>query len=95
MPNKTYELRNLYFQQSQNSAEQSEPYYPLLLQWPENENFDKFKPDAYLLQKMLSPINKFSNSIADQIFGNQKLQEYMSLQHLINLNRERAKLHKW
>ena len=32
MPNKTYELRNVYLQQSQYSAEQAKSDYPLLLQ---------------------------------------------------------------
>jgi hypothetical protein len=94
MPNKTYELRELYFQQNQYSAKQEEPDYPLLPQWPANDNFEKFKPDADLLQKVLSPVKESANSIADQIFGNQKQQEYTSLQHLTNLNHERAKLHK-
>jgi hypothetical protein len=78
MPNKTYELRNLYFQQSQYSAEQAKPDYPLFLQWPDKGYFEKFKPDADLLQKALSPLEKsITNSIADQVFGNLKQIEYL------------------
>ncbi|MFC1633952.1 hypothetical protein ACFL5Z_03855 [Planctomycetota bacterium] len=94
MPNKTYELRNLYFQQSQYAVKQAKPDYPPLLQWPANSSFEKFKPDADLLQKALSPRKETACSIADQVFGNQKQQEYTSLQHLTNLLHERAKLHK-
>jgi len=95
MPNKTYELRNLYFQQSQYSVQEAEQDYPLLLKWPENAYFEKFKPDADLLQKALSPLEKSAAySIADQVFGSQKQLEYLSLKHLANLFYERCKLHK-
>jgi len=94
IPNKTYELRNLYFQQSQYSAEQAKPYYPLFLRWPEKGYFDKFKPDADLLQKALSPLEKSTTySVADQVFGNQKQLGYLGLKHLANLFYERCKLH--
>ena len=66
MPNKTYELRNLYFQQSQYSAEPAKPDYPLFLQWPDKGYFEKFKPDADLLQKALSPLEK---SVTNSIFA--------------------------
>lgn len=95
MPNKTYELRNLYFQQSQYSAEQAKPDYPLFLQWPDKGYFEKFKPDADLLQKALSPLEiSVSNSIADQVFGNLKQIEYLDLKHSANLFYERCRLHK-
>ena len=94
MPNKTYEMRNLYFQQSQYSVKEAKPEYPLLLRWPENEYLNQFKPDAKLLQKTLSPLEKsLSYNIADQIFGNQKQLEYLSLKHLANLFYERCRLH--
>ena len=94
MPNKTYELRNLYFQQSQYSAEPAKPVYSLFLQWPEKGYFEKFKPDADLLQKALSPLEKsVTNSIADQVFGNLKQIEYLDLKHSANLFYERCRLH--
>ena len=95
MPNKTYELRKLYFEQSQYSSQQKQPEYQSLLQWPEKGYFEKFKLDAKLLQKALSPLEKSTNySIADQVFGNQKESEYLGLKHLANLFYERCKLHK-
>jgi len=95
MPNKTYELRNLYFQQSQYCSQQAKPDYQPLLQWPENGYFEKLKLDADLLQKALSPIEKLTTySIADQVFGNQKQSEYLGLKHLANLFYERCNLHK-
>jgi hypothetical protein len=95
MPNKTYELRKLYFEQSQYSAQQTKPEYPLLLRWPENQYLNQFKPDARLLQKTLSPLeNSLDHNIADQVFGNQKQLEYLSLKHLSNLFYERCRLHK-
>jgi len=95
MPNKTYELGNLYFQQSQYSTKQAQPQYPLLLQWPEKAYLESFKPDAELLQKAISPMETTSDySLAYQVFGNQKQFEYVSLKHLANLFYERSKLHK-
>ena len=95
MPNKTYELRKLYFEQSQYSEKEAKPENRPLLQWPANGYFEKFKLDAELLQKALSPTKKSDNySIADQVFGNQKQSEYLGLRHLANLFYERCKLHK-
>ena len=95
MPNKTYELRKLYFEQSQYSAKQVEPDYQPLLQWPEKGYFEKFKLDSELLQKTISPLTKSAtDSIADLVFGNQKQTEYLGLKHLANLFYERCKLHK-
>jgi len=66
-----------------------------LLKWPANGYFEKFKLDAKLLQKALSPLEKSTDySIADQVFGNQKQTEYLSLKHLANLFYERCKLQK-
>ena len=94
MPN-TYELRKLYFEQSQYCSKQEKADYPPLLQWPEKGYFENFKLDAKLLQKALSPVEKSANySIADQVFGNQKQSEYLGLKHLANLFYERCNLHK-
>lgn len=95
MPNKTHELRNLYFQQSQYSIQEAQPEYPLLLSWPDRGYFEPFRPDADLLQKALSPLEKAAaGNIADQVFGNQKNLEYLSLKHLSNLFYERCRLHE-
>ena len=95
MPNKTYELRKLYLEQSQYSAKQVELDYQPLLQWPEKGYFEKFKLDAELLQKAISPSTESTtDSIANQVFGNQKQSEYLGIKHLANLFYERCKLHK-
>jgi len=97
MPNKTYELRNLYFQQSPGSAKQEEKKYdqPPLLQWPANGYFDKLKPDAQLLQKVLIPIVEYSTGkLSEQVFGDQLKQQHVNLEHMANLFYERCKLHK-
>jgi hypothetical protein len=95
MPNKTYEMRNLYFQQSMYSAEPVEPDKPLFLQWPSNGYFERLQPDADLLQKALNPeINYKDKTVSEQIFGNEIKQQYISLKHMANLFFERCKLNK-
>ena len=94
MPNRTYELRNLYFQQSRYSAKQEKPDYPPFIQWPSSNYLEKFKPDAYLLQKALAPVEKSTDSLADQVFGNQKRQQYSNLKHLGNLLEERSRIYR-
>lgn len=97
MPNKTYELRNLYFQQSQYSANKQDDKhdYPALLQWPANGYFDRIKPDADLLQQALSPFDKYSmDNLSEQVFGNALKQQHVNLKHSANLFYERCKLHK-
>jgi hypothetical protein len=98
MPNRTYELRNLYFQQSCSYGPQvHNSNYPHLLNWPANGYFDRLKPDAELLQEALIPIipniNETTN-ISQQIFGNDIKQQHVGLQHLSNLFTERCSLHK-
>ena len=94
MPTKTYELRNLYLQQSQYSAEVTEPQYQQLLQWPDKGYFEKFRPDSDLLQEALLRTFPTSSTVADQVFGNQKHQGYLDLKHSANLFYERCRLHK-
>ena len=95
MPNKTYEMRKLYFEQSQYSAKPAKPDYPPLLQWPEKGYFEKLKPDADLLQRALKPDENIEErSISEQIFGNDIKQQYIDLKHVANLFYERCRLHK-
>ena len=95
MPNKTSEMRNLYFQQSQYSVESVEPDIPLFLQRPSNGYFEKLKPDADLLQRALNPETDSKNkTVSEQIFGNEIKQQYISLKHAANLFYERCKLNK-
>ena len=95
MPGTNYELGKLYFEQSQYRSRQEKPVYEPLLQWPQNGYFEKLKPDADLLQRAILPVEKnHTYNIADQIFGNQKHSQYLSLKHLANLFYERCELHK-
>ncbi len=95
MPNKTYELRNLYFQQNSSYASQKiDVTYPRVLSWPANGYFDRLKPDAELLQEALIPIVNETANISQQIFGNEMKQQHVGIQHLANLFYERCKLHK-
>jgi len=87
----------MYLSNSQYSIEPSSDIkaYDSLLQWPSNGYFDRFKPDAALLEKAMSLVEKTARySIADQVFGNQKQLEYLGLRHLANLFYERCQLHK-
>jgi len=94
MPNRTYESQNLYFQQNQYSGKQAKTDYAPFLQWPSSSYLEKFKPDADLLQKALSPVEKSTYSIADQVFGNQTRQQHTNLAHLGNLLEERSRIYQ-
>jgi hypothetical protein len=95
MPNKTYEIRQLYIQQSQYQVEPVEPPQPPLLQWPDSGYFEKLRPDAELLQRCLTQeIEAGKGSVADEVFGSQKLQYYTGMKHLVNLLSERSTLHR-
>jgi len=94
MPNKTYELRNLYFQQSLGYVNQDTvPIYPPVLHWPGNGYFGQLKADSQLLQEALKPIPHLSH-ISQQIFGNEAKQQHIGIEHLANLFYERCRLHK-
>jgi hypothetical protein len=93
--NTTAELRELYLQQSRYSAEPPLPYQPPLLEWPSDSDSLQLKPDADLLEKVLSvDLKRESYSVAEQVFGDQKQQGYTGLKHLIHLMHERAGLHQ-
>ena len=97
MPNKTYEIRNLYFQQSRYAAESQEPQYeqPALLQWPPKGYFNKLKPDAALLQQALLPFDQAkAGTLVERVFGNELKQQNINLKHSANLFYERCQLHK-
>ncbi|HBG25835.1 MAG: hypothetical protein A2Y10_08370 [Planctomycetes bacterium GWF2_41_51] len=97
IPNKTYELRKLYFEQSQYSLDSREDKYnrPPILQWPTNSYFDRFKDDSELFEKALIPEKPYSQeNISHQIFGNEIKNQYTGLKHIAHLLYERSKLHK-
>ena len=95
LPNRTYEFRNLYFQQNPYPAADSNSYaYPSLLRLPANGYFDRLKPDTQLLEEVLRPSIDTPSTISDQIFGNEMKQQYFGLKHLAHLFYERCKLNK-
>jgi hypothetical protein len=97
MPNRTYELRKLYFQQSRYAAAEDikKDDSPPLLQWPSNGYFEKLKPDADLLQQALSPRaeNQYDD-LSAQVFGQELRTHHISLQHQAHLFYERCRLHQ-
>ena len=94
MPNKTYEMRRLYFEQSQYNQHEPTVSYPNVLRIPDKGYFDRLKPDAELLQEALAPIRAETAYISQQIFGNEAKQQHIGIEHLANLFYERCKLHK-
>jgi hypothetical protein len=94
MPNKTYELRRLYFEQNRYYQPEQPISYAHVLRIPESDYFDRLKPDAELLQEALAPIKAQTAYIAQQIFGNEAKQQHIGIEHLANLFYERCKLHK-
>ena len=97
MPNHTYEMRKLYLQQNQYSAEnQNDKDNKLsLFQWPANGYFKSLKPDIELFQTALQPENNYKQqTVSEKIFGNEIKQQYCSLKHIANLLRERSQLHE-
>ncbi|MFC1794067.1 hypothetical protein ACFL3Q_10830 [Planctomycetota bacterium] len=93
--NRTAEMRELYFQQSQYSVDKPEdPSYDSLLQWPSNGYFDKFRSDAVLLKQTLtSYANPQASTVAAQVFGIQAREQRIGLQQKSNVLYERAFLH--
>jgi hypothetical protein len=70
-------------------------YSPPLLRWPSGGYFGLFAVDSYLLKQALLPNTRAADqSIADQVFGNQRQQEYVNVAHATNLLYERARLHR-
>ena len=97
MPNKTYELRKLYFEQSDYSTKEkvADVEKPLLIQWPKSSYFNKLKIDARLLQKALKPKSNYQDkTISEKIFGGEIAKQQTGLSHLSNLFYERCRLHK-
>ena len=85
----------MFFEQNRYSTKQAKSYEPMLLQWPNKAYFKKLKPDAVLLQKALTPENRFEEmSVSQQIFGNDIKQQYIGLKHSANLFAERCQIHK-
>ena len=94
--NTTPQVRESYFYRSPYSDTQPEHQpYDSLLQWPRNGYFDRFRPDAILLQEALTVYSgPQAATVAEQVFGNQARQQRISLRHFANILYERALLHK-
>ena len=86
--------RDSYFCRSPYSGgELQHQPYDSLLQWPRNGYFDRFSPDAALLQEALSTYcGPQASTVAEQVFGNQARQQRISLRHFANTLYERALL---
>ena len=97
MPNKTYELKNIYFQPScySTSKEEKEPDYPSLLAWPTNGYFSRLNTDRDLLREALSPRRESaSDNLSERVFGSELKNQYIDLKHVVNLLQERIELHR-
>ena len=95
-PSRVYELQKLYFQQRQNDPDKQEGKYdpPGPIQWPDNGHFGKLNVDMDLLQQSLSPFNySGTETVSEQVFGNELKKQHLHLQHAANLLREREALH--
>ncbi len=93
MPNKTYALRNLVMQENHDSRGYRTSA-PLVLNWPVSNYLDSFHIDAEALQKAITPSESTEDyTLAKQVFGSQKQQQSLDLQHLSNLFYERCRLH--
>ena len=92
MPNKTYELRKLFFQQNTYSPACGKKYSMVSL--PEDWNFKPLKEDVELLDKNLKASPEKYQSVAQQVFGLELKKHYTHLRHIANLLTERAQLHK-
>jgi hypothetical protein len=96
MPNKTYELRNLYFEQVKyKDKSYGDNHQEPVIKLPDGFSFSNFIPDIKLIDNIISEKqdNKYQN-VSEKIFGKQLKLEYFSLKHLANLVSERAKIHK-
>ena len=97
MPNKTYELRKLYFEQSSHSAPKkaADDEKPLLIKWPQSSYFNALSRDAQLLQKALKPEADYrARSVSQKIFSSEVKKQRTSLDHISNIFYERCRLHK-
>ena len=97
MPNKTYELRKLYFEQNQYSLKS--PYETIddnpMISLPSDWNFKTLQMDVDLLEKNFKSGQEDSyESVAEQIFGTESKKQYVNLKHAANVLMERSQLHK-
>ena len=97
MPNKTYELRELYFEQNKYSLQS--PYETInddpLISLPSDWNFKPLQMDVDLLEKNFKNNSEsVYQSVAEKIFGTESKKQYVNLKHAANVLMERSQLHK-
>lgn len=69
--------------------------YSPLAPWPSGSYFEKFKPDAALLEEAIYPDPLPRDAtLAEQVFGSQARQQRIGLRHLANVLHERALFHR-
>jgi hypothetical protein len=94
MPNKTYELRELYFQQNPYTAK-TEKQVPSILELPEAWDFEKLKPDVKLLSYALrSPGPGKADTPLEQVFGSEIKRQQTIIQHIAYVFAERCQIHR-
>ena len=98
LTNIIYESRNLYGSANGYAAKPDTNRYDVLpwVQPPRLYCFEKLRPDADLLQKVLSPANAISpyRNVADRVFGSELKRHQFDLTHSANLFQERCQLHQ-
>ena len=97
MPNKTYELRNLYFQQNQDRLDSvvDKVSTPSMITLPPDWNFKPLRRDVDLMQDAFKDrADPAETSIAQQVFGAELGKHSVTLQHAANLLAERSALHQ-
>jgi hypothetical protein len=94
MPNKTSELRELYFQQNRYTVK-TEDQAPPFLELPEAWTFQKLKPDVKLLSYALnSPVASKADTALEQVFGTEIKRQHIKVEHIANLFAERCQIHR-
>jgi hypothetical protein len=97
MPNKTYEMRNLYFLQSADrlkSVKDSVSSYSMVT-LPTDWNFKPLRLDVDLMQDAFKDrADPGDTSIAEQVFGAELDKHTVTLKHAANLLAERSALHQ-
>ena len=65
------------------------------LQWPPAIRSEEMEQDALTLARFLAPVAHTDNTpVSEQVFGSQKRQLRLSLEHALNLMNERGQLHQ-
>jgi hypothetical protein len=91
-----HKVQQAYFEKSQSAPPQSYIYGDSLFQSPGNRYLSALEKDIPLLQESLASAPEgieYPTTLAEQVFGHQKLEQRVSVKHLMNLLYERSRLH--